>query len=268
MSKCYSDSFPYYVRAEDEKQFLRVPHGEAYWSPDAIDYAFSTEKDTKKLEISHFTQEALEYFVLKYGKEYEYLYFNGATRIKDLSPLGNLTKLKGISIDQCRADSLWDMRSNPSLTSVWLASAKRLTYTLTDIETCKSLEAIMISGDMYSPHLIRTFSCLADLPRLKRIELLDIKCEDHDPSFLKALPSLEEFHFDAGMLSTEEIAYICAKHPNLKGRSLGAYTTEFTVKDVRICGYRKPSLYLPEEQERLNHYIKEFEALVEKYRKN
>ena len=40
---------------------------------------------------------------------------------------------------------------------------------------------------------------------------------------LDTLPDLEEFHFDPGMLTTEEIAQIVAKHPNLVGDSLRAY---------------------------------------------
>ena len=124
----------------------------------------------------------------------------------------------------------------------------------------------MISGDMDSPYPIRSFSYLTNMPQLRRIDLLDIKSEDHDMSFLGNLPRLKEFHFDAGMLTTEEIAYICAKHPQLKGRSLGAFTTYFTLNDVRICGYRKPSLDLPEQQSRLDQYVAEFNALVKKYR--
>ena len=60
---------------------------------------------------------------------------------------------------------------------------------------------------------------------------------------------------------------MCAKYPYIEGNSMGAYNTEDAIlNDVRICGYRKPGLDLPKGQARLEKYIKEFDALVEKYK--
>ena len=268
MNNFYYNDFPWYVRAENESQYLYASHKDADWTCSEIDYEFSFDRDKKRLEIRHFTQGALEYFVSKYGKTYEYLYFNNATRIRDFSPLADLPELKSVAIDWCRAEKLWDMKNNIKISNLWLSNAKKITYNLSDINSCKNLENLFIAGDMDSPYPIRTFSPLVDMAHLKRIDLIDVKSEDHDISFLDTLSSLEEFHFDAGMLTTEEIALICAKHPHLKGRSLGAYTTHFTLNDVRICGYRKPGLNLPEQQKQFEKYIAEFNALIDKYRKN
>lgn len=50
------------------------------------------------------------------------------------------------------------------------------------------------------------------------------------------------------MLTTEEIAWIVAKYPHLSGQSLCAYNKDDAVlNDVRVCGYRKPGLNLPEQ---------------------
>jgi len=263
----YYNNFPWFVHGENEKQLLFIRRNKADWTKAEIDYEFSFDKDRKKLEIGHFTQEALEYFVLKYGKEYECLYFNNATRIKDFSPLSDLKKLKSLSIDYYRSEKLWDMENNEQLTDIRISYAKKYTKNLSDINSCKSLENLMINGDMDSPYIISSLSCFENMPKLRRIDFLDIKLESHDISFLNTLPSLEEFHFDAGMLKTEEIAFICAKYPNLKGRSLGAYTTHFTVNDVRICGFKKPSLNLPEQQKLFDKYVLEFNTLVEKFKK-
>ncbi len=262
----YYNNFPWFVHGENERQFLSVRRHNADWTKAEIDYEFSFDKDQKKLEIGHFTQEALEYFVKEYGSEYEYLYFNNATRIKDFSPLSDLRNLKSLSIDYYRSEKLWDMKNNEQLTDIRISYAKKYTKTLSDISSCKSLENLMINGDMDSPYVISSLSCFENMPKLRRIDFLDIKLESHDISFLKTLPSLEEFNFDAGMLTTEEIAFICAKYPSLKGRSLGAYTTHFTINDVRICGFRKPSLNLPEQQKRFDEYVLEFITLVEKYK--
>ena len=81
------------------------------------------------------------------------------------------------------------------------------------------------------------------------------------------MPALETFHFDAGMFTTEEIAWIVAKHSNLSGKCLCSYNREDAfLNDVRVCGFRKPGLDLPQHQKRLDKYIAEFNALVEKFR--
>jgi len=60
---------------------------------------------------------------------------------------------------------------------------------------------------------------------------------------------------------------MCAKYPHISGQSLRAYNTEDAMlNDIRVCGYRKPGLDLPKGQARLDKYIKEFDALVEKYK--
>lgn len=69
------------------------------------------------------------------------------------------------------------------------------------------------------------------------------------------------------MFTTEEIAYMCAKYPHIHGVSLCAYNTiDASINDVRVCGYRKPGLNLPEGQKRLDKYIEAFNSLVEKYK--
>ena len=102
---------------------------------------------------------------------------------------------------------------------------------------------------------------------LENVKLHLIKLEDRSTDILEAMPSLKRFDFPAGMFTTEEIAYMCAKYPNISGQSLRAYNTEDAMlNDIRVCGYRKPGLDLPKGQARLDKYIKEFDALVEKYK--
>ena len=65
MSNFYYNNFPWFVRGENEKQYLYISHENADWSHAEMDYEFSFGKDDSKLEIGHFTQDALEYFVSK-----------------------------------------------------------------------------------------------------------------------------------------------------------------------------------------------------------
>lgn len=271
----YYDTFPWFVRAENEQQILqanrytdskRTGLHRRELDPAEVDFEMSFPKDPSKMELVHITQKGFEHFVSRYGQSYEYLYFNSATGIRDFTPLADLPNLRGVSIDWCRADQLWNMSANTTLTDLWIHKAKKITHDLSLIQTSPSLENILVSGDMDSPYPIRTLSCFSGLPNLRRIDLNCIKLEDYDTSFLRTVPRLEEFHFDAGMFTTEEIAYICAKYPHISGRCLGAYTTHLTVNDVRICGHRKPGLDLPRQQKRFDQYVAEFNALLERYK--
>ena len=76
------------------------------------------------------------------------------------------------------------------------------------------------SGGTYT---MNSLSCFENMKSLRRIDLNWIKLADKSMDVLNTLPNLEEFHFDPGMVTTEEIAWIVAKYPNLYGNSLCAY---------------------------------------------
>jgi len=274
----YTEDHPWYVRTGNDNEYLNVSRykypgttspEKREWTPDEVDYEMSFSKHPTKIHLCTMTQACFEYWVKKYGANYESICLLGASEIRDLSPLEDLPRLQELSIEWCRAEGLWDMSHNPGLKNLSLDTTKKISANLGMIKTGKSLENIIVHGDMDTPYTIPSLDVFADLPRLKRLDLFCIKAGSHDVSFLETLPMLRQFHFDPGMFTTEEIAYICAKYPNLRGRSLGAYT-EYAlecVNDVRICGYRKPRLRLPEQQKRFDKYVAEFNALVEKYKK-
>ena len=57
------------------------------------------------------------------------------------------------------------------------------------------------------------------------------------------------------------------KDPNLSGKCLCAFNKEDALlNDVRVCGFRKPGLDLPQHQKPLDKYIAQFNALVEQYK--
>lgn len=272
------EEFPWYAQAGSDREYLNVSRykypgttspGKRAWTPDEVDYEMSFAKHPTKMCLCTMTQECFEYWVEKYGRKYENIYFNNAVSIHDLSPLADLPYLASLTVEWCRADGLWDMSRNTKLKNLALITTKKISGNLGMLKTGKSLENILIHGDMDVPYTIPSLGVFAGLPNLKRIDFTHIKAGDSDTSFLATLPSLEQFHFDPGMFTTEEIAYICAKYPHLYGCSLGAYTTNAfgCMNDVRICGYRKPGLDLPKQQKRFDKYVAEFKALVEKYKK-
>lgn len=237
-------------------------------TPDDVDYEMSTGKNPEILEINGMNQQSFEYFIEHYGKTYRYLSFFKCQLIQDFSPLEDLQRLEEVSIYwNIRADRLWNFSRNDSLRTICVSDAKRLTLNPDLLKTSKVMEEVMFSGSIFNNYPMESLDCFAGMPELQYLWLSNIRLNDHSMDALKTLPKLEKFDFDAGMLTTEEIAWIVAKYPGLSGKCLCAYNKEDAMlNDVRVCGFRKPGLDLPQHQKRLDKYIAQFDALVEKYR--
>ena len=261
-----------FVIREAEKQLYdsRKQGGKCVLTPDNIDFEMQCYHSDTELRLNFLTQAGLEHFVTHYGKSYKTLVLDYCAQIKDFSPLADLPDLEAIRIDWCRnVSQLWDLSKNPSLRVISLHNAKRIVENPLQLRQSSSLEEIRLWGGGWdTKHTLSSMDCFSDMKTLKRIDLNNIKLKSRDFSILDTLPELEEFHFDAGMLTTEEIAWICARYPHIYGDCLGPYTHNEVgcLNDVRVCGHRKPGLDLPADQERLDRYIAEFDALVEKYR--
>lgn len=237
-------------------------------TPDDVDYEMSTGKNTEILEIFGMNQESLEHFVQHYAKTYRYIHFFHCQLIKDFSPLEDLQKLESVHISwNIRTKDLWNFSKNTSLRELSVSDAKQITRNPELLATSPTLENVCFYGSAFNNTPMENLDVFGQMPNLKGLQLCRIRLDDKRLDFLKHAKKLEQFHFDAGMLTTEEIAWIVAKYPHLAGQSLCAYNTEDAVlNDVRVCGFRKPGLDLPQHQNRLNKYIAEFDALVEKFR--
>ena len=237
-------------------------------TPDDVDYEMSTGKNSEILQICGMNQQSLEYFVQHYGKTYRYLYFFKCQLIQDFSPLEDLDCLEEVSLYwNIRADKLWNMECNTSLRTISVSDAKRITLKPGLLKTSKVMENVFFSGSVFNHYPMESLECFANMPALKHLGLNGIRLADKNMDTLKTLPALERFDFDAGMLTTEEIAWIVAKYPDLSGKCLCAYNKEDALlNDVRVCGFRKPGLDLPQYQKRLDKYVAQFDALVKKYR--
>ena len=235
---------------------------------DDVDYEMSTGKHPEILEICGMNQQSLEYFVQHYGKSYRYLSFFKCQLIQDFSPLEDLDNLEEISLYwNIRADKLWDFNKNASLRTISISDAKKMTLNPELLKTSNVLETVCFSGSIFNNYPMESLECFAGMPALKHLWLNNIRLNNKSLDALKSMPALERFDFDAGMFTTEEIAWIVAKYPDLSGKCLCAYNKEDAfLNDVRVCGFRKPGLDLPQHQKRLDKYIAQFNALVEKYK--
>ena len=270
-----TDEFFIHVSDTPKRLFISRPEsikGDAFspccMTPDDVDYEMAQGKNPEILEICGMNQESLEYFVQHYGKTYRYLSFFKCQLIRDFSPLEDLPNLEEVSLYwNIRSDRLWDMSKNTSLNTVSIGDAKRMILKPELLKTAPSLERVFLIGSMFNNYNVESLDCFAGMPNLKQLALYSIRLQDKRMDALNTLPNSERFDFDAGMLTTEEIAWIVAKYPHLSGQSLCAYNKEDAIlNDVRVCGFRKPGLDLPQHQKRLDKYVAQFNALVEKYR--
>ena len=270
-----TDEFFIHVDDAPKRLFISRPEsikGDALspccMTPDDVDYEMATGKNPEILEICGMNQESLEYFVQHYGKSYRYLSFFKCQLIQDFSPLGDLVNLEEVSLYwNIRADKLWDFSKNASLRTISISDAKKMTLNPEQLKTSNVMETVCFSGSIFNNYPMESLECFAGMPALRHLWLNNIRLNNKSLDALKTMPALERFDFDAGMFTTEEIAWIVAKYPHLSGKCLCAYNKEDAMlNDVRVCGFRKPGLDLPQHQKRLDKYVAQFNALVEKYR--
>lgn len=265
------------IHVDDEEKNLYISRTENIKSEalspccmtiDDVDYEMSKGKNKEILQICGMNQESFEYFIKKYGHTYRYLYFFKCQLIFDFSLLSTLENLERVDIYwNIRATNLWDFSKNYKLKTLIISDAKRLIFNPNLLQTSSTLENVILSGSVFTNYPMESLKCFANMPNLKYLNLNSIRLNDKDMSTLNTLSSLVTFDFDAGMLTTEEIAWIVAKYPHISGKCLCAYNTEDAfLNDVRVCGFRKPGLDLPQQHKRLDKYIQEFNNLVEKYR--
>lgn len=238
-------------------------------TPDDVDYEMAQGKHSQMLEICGMNQQSFEYFVTHYGKTYRYLYFFKSQQIQDFSPLEDLENLEAVDIYwNIRADNLWNMQRNKALKAIRISDAKKMSLKPDLVRTSPTLEAFYLSGSVWGRYPLESLEIFAGMPSLMSLCLWDIKLLDRSMDALASMPELCEFRFDPGMLTTEEIAAICARYPHISGYSLRPYCPQYygATSSMRVCGYRKPTLELPEQQHLLDKHVKKFNDLVEKYR--
>ena len=261
---------PIFLFHEAEKQLFCRERGGSFGklTPEAIDQEMQSGKSPTRLHIRSITQEGLEHFAKRYGDSCEVLCLDDCRGLTDLSPLETLPKLAAVCLERCqRVEALWRLSKNGRLRMLSIRGCKRLTYNPCGLNASETLEEVRFWGeDCEHKYRMQSMAFLSGMPSLRRLDLNNIALEDHSMSVLETLPNLETFHFDANMLTTEEIAAICVRFPHICGQSLGAYSVEDAraCGDVRICGYRKPTLTLPEQEDKLRMYVEQFDRIKER----
>ena len=79
--------------AYDSKQIITFPEKPSL-TPSDIDEEMKYHTGVSSIKVPNLTQEEFDYFISNYGDNYESIYFFYNTKVKDLSALSKLKKVK------------------------------------------------------------------------------------------------------------------------------------------------------------------------------
>ena len=230
--------------------------------------------DVKSVTVFGLSQDTFEYFIKTYGRQLRYISFFKNKSVEDWSLLGELPELEGLYwFHNQKIAKMWDMSRNYALKAAALDDFTKL-HDLSGVEKAPSLEWFGFGDAVWSTSEIDSLKPFRGT-KIRRLVFSGKKIRDMDISFIPDLKELEVFDFPSNLFTTEEVAWLAAKCPNLKGYSLKPYieyktfderTKKTDVPAVIIVGRRKPSLVVEGNEERIAAYAAKFNRLAEKFR--
>ena len=215
----------------------------------------------KSIWISGLNQETFEYLIENYGEQFEAIAFFKNKMVSDLSLLGNLRGLKYVYyFFNQRVVKLWDMRNNENLRGLSIYDFSRL-RTIDEVAVAPSLEYFAIGNAVWDKMELETLKPLVS-STVKHFVWQGKKILDGD--FLCLTQSnINELDVAISHFTIEELAQIVVHIPN--GRVSKPYV-ECDEKYYLCKG--KSALTKGKDDKKFEAYLQEFEALVEKYRRN
>lgn len=225
--------------------------------------------DARSVTIMGLDQQTFEYFIQTYGKQLRFIKFFKNKRIEDLSPLADLPELEGVSFfSNQRVTKLWDMAENFALRAVELEDFTRL-HDLRGIEKAPALEWFGFGNAVWPSATADSYRPFAGT-KVKRLSFSGKGIGDGDLSFLLEMPELEVFDCPTNLFATEQIAWIVANCPDLKGYALAPYVEYGSCNEetgVIIVGKRKPAI-VPRagNEKKIQKYTDAFQEMVKKYK--
>ena len=185
--------------AYESNQIITFSENPSMALPD-VDEEMKFHTGVSSIQVSNLTQKEFDYFIENYGDNYESIYFFANTRIKDLSALSKLKKVKYLLFWGMRANSLWNMCENENLLGVMISESKKLIYNLEPLQFAPNLEELLLFSSIFNKYPVKTISPLRNCKKLKR---LFIEFNTEDKSF-----SPEDFDF------LDEFKYQCDRKRN------------------------------------------------------
>ncbi len=212
-----------FLFSEADRQLWDSQHPSAPYhvTPEVIDREMGQNRSWTHLHIYGITQEGLEHFAAHAGKVCRVLWLDDCRKIRDFTPLAGMKCLEALRISYCRnIGTRGDLSANPALRVLSIDMARKLCEDPAYLCSSATLEEVRFWGSFDNRYPMRSLDCFRGMTSLRRIDLNGIRLTDHSLEALSTLPNLEQFHFDAGMLTAAEKAEIRIAYPHLWGESL------------------------------------------------
>ena len=171
--------------AYESKQIITFSESPSLALPD-VEEEMKFHTGVPAVEVCNLTQKEFDYFISNYGDNFESIYFFHNTKVKDLSALSKLKKVKYLLFYNVRGTSLWDMSANESLKGIHISYCKKMLYDLEQLQYAPNLEELQLFSATYK-HPVKTIMPLKNCKKLKR---LFMNFNTEDKSFIP-----EEFEF-------------------------------------------------------------------------
>ena len=241
-------------------------------SVEQIDDAMCNNPNARSIVISGLKQDAFEYFIKKYGQQFEAISFWKNKSVEDLSPLGKLNGVKFINwFFNQRAVSLWDMRENKALTGLSIYDFSRL-HNIKEIETAPNLEYFGLGDQVWAGMVIDSLAPVANTG-IKHFEWCGKTVSDNDYKCLTK-GNIEVLDINPTRFTLDELTDLLALFPeSLSGSITKPYITGsvgslgsseqttyyYLCKNKKVCVAGK-------DDERFRKYLNDFETLLKKKR--
>ncbi len=178
--------------AYESNQIITFSENPLQALPD-IDEEMKYHTDVSSVEVNNLTQKEFDYFIEKYGDGFESIYFFHNTKVKDLSALSKLKRVKYLLFYNVRGTALWDMRENESLKGIMISESKKMLYDLEQLQYAPNLEELLLFSAMFNKYPVKTIAPLKSCKKLKR---LFMEFNTEDKSFCpEDFDYLDVFHY-------------------------------------------------------------------------
>lgn len=238
---------------------------------DQIDESISRYPEARSIVISGLNQDSFEYFIQKYGQQFEAISFWKNKLVGDLSCLGKLRNIKYIHyFFNQKSCSLWDMSENSALKGLSIYDFSKL-KNINEIGSAKSLEFFGIGDKVWAGMEIESLKPIVNT-NISHFEWYGKKVSDNDFKCL-ADSKIKILDINPTQFTVEELTDLLACFPDtLSGSITKPYVTgQVTNKGIVsvhyfLCKHKKACI-AGKDDERFSKYLKDFEILLENKRK-
>ena len=162
--------------AYESKQIISFSESPSKALPD-IDEEMKYHIGVSAVEVCNLTQKEFDYFIENYGDNFESIYFFHNTKVKDLTVLSKLKKVKYLLFYNVRGTALWDMSQNESLKGIMISDSKKMLYDLEQLQYAPNLEELLLFSTIFNKYPVKTITPLKKCKNLKRL-FMEFNTED------------------------------------------------------------------------------------------